>query len=340
MTTCRYALLAACLFTLAAFFGALVFGGSHFPVLRPGRHLVVPTGPIDMGFIAPDSIARFHFDIRNAGTVALKIKKVFASCGCTVTKINRTTLYPGASAVVSVAFHSAGYWRGVHKEIYLVSNDSRKPFQQLSLFGYVRVGTRLDAKSINLGTGEFKQRLRSRAIHVMADAGMPEGAVRIAGDSYGLTVKTGPWRVIDGGEMQRCLLRVGTGPLESLPGSYVRRVIIAVGNKIRLPLRVLYTVRPVVSCNPSEVSVKGDASATVTLNYAGHHVRIGSISLALHYCTAKSIIAVPNGEEIRITRKRSLEELVGDTIDLLCVRYNFNHGARKETLDIPVVLSR
>ncbi len=120
----------------------------------------------------------------------------------------------------------------------------------------------------------------------------------------------------------------------------MRRVIIAVGNKIRLPLRVLYTVRPVVSCNPSEVSVKGDASATVTLNYAGHHVRIGSISSALHYCTAKSIIAVPNGEEIRITRKRSLEELVGDTIDLLCVRYNFNHGARKETLDIPVVLSR
>jgi hypothetical protein len=187
MTTFRYFLFTGCLFALAAAAGALIAGGSHTPALRPGRHLVVPTGPMDMGFIAPDSIVRFHFSVRNLGTVSLRIKKVFASCGCTVAKINRTTLAPGASALVSVAFHSAGYWRGVHKEIYFVSNDSSRPFQQLSLFGYVRVGTRLEAKSINLGTGEFEQRLRPKIVHVLADAGTPAGAVRFAGVSQGLT---------------------------------------------------------------------------------------------------------------------------------------------------------
>ncbi len=253
MTTFRYLLFTGCLFALAVVAGVLVAGGSHTPALRPGRHLVVPAGPMDMGFIAPDSILRFHFAVRNVGTVALKIRKVFASCGCTVTKINRTTLDPGASALVRVAFHSAGYWRGVHKEIYFVSNDSRRPFQQLSLFGYVRVGTRLDAKSINLGTGEFRQRLRPRIIHILADSGTAEGVVRIAGDSQGLTVKAGPWRTTDGGEMQRCSLRVGTGPLESIPGHYSQRAIIVVGDKIRLPLRILYLVKPVVSSRPAEV---------------------------------------------------------------------------------------
>lgn len=341
MTTLRYFALTGCLFALAVVAGSLIAGRYQAPPLRPGRHLVVPTGPMDMGFIAPDSIVRFHFPVRNLGTADLRIKKVFASCGCTVAKISRTTLAPEASALVSVAFHSAGYWRGVHKEIYFVSNDSSRPFQQLSLFGYVRVGIRLDVKSVNLGTGEFEQRLRPKVIHVLADAGMPVGDPRFAGDDRGLTVQAGPWRTIDSGEMQQCSLRVGTGPLESQPGSYTRRVILEVGAKIRLPLRVLYTVEPVVSSRPAEIPLDGEdnASATAILDFDGHHIRIDSMKSLFGYCTARSIGVPPDGTEIRITRQRSAGELAGGAIDILRVRYRLDHGARRETLSIPVVLA-
>ena len=92
---------------------------------------------------------------------------------------------------------------------------------------------------------------------------------------------------------------------------------------------------------PAEVSLGGKNSgvATAILNFGGHHIRIDSMRSLFGYCTAKSIRAVPNGAEIRITRQRSAGELAGGAIDLLRVKYSLDHRARRETLEIPVVLA-
>ena len=336
-------------FTIIGFLLAIALGSyaarRYFArSLTPGRHLIVPHGPLNMGFIAPNSKARIHFTVYNAGTEPLEIKKVFANCGCTVATINKKILKSGQATTVHVVFHSSGYWRGVQKDVYLVSNDSRKPLQTVVLMGYVRVGTRLDVNTLDLGSGKFGAKLGPKAVHIFADAGLHEGTVRLTGKDTGMKLRGGAWRSVDEGQAQRCTLWIRSGPLKQEPGAYTRKVLVRVGDTVKLPLQVTYVVKPMMFYKPLQVDLrpgKGPkSSALVHLGYAGHRMLIDSISSSFGYCLAKLVATGHKGAELRIVPNSSDKTLRGDALDIVRVTYNFDRGIRRETLNIPVVLTR
>ncbi|WP_052444353.1 DUF1573 domain-containing protein [Flammeovirga sp. OC4] len=67
------------------------------------------------------------FTISNKGTSELILRKVKASCGCTATKPQKTTLAPGESTKLDVTFTAGNYNRQVKKSITIITNDPKKP---------------------------------------------------------------------------------------------------------------------------------------------------------------------------------------------------------------------
>jgi hypothetical protein len=249
---------------------------------------------------------------------------------------------PGEVATIHVVFHSKGFWRGVEKKVFIISDDASKPVRTVTLLGYVRIGTRLDINTVNLGHGVFGEKLRPVSVHVFADAGVDESTPHLVGGSPGLGMLAGKWKPVDAGQAQRCTLSIGEKPITQLPGTYSTAAFVAVGRGVRLPLHILYTVRPVVSCDPPEVVLRWPATgpARAFLNYGGHYVHIDSISSASGYCTARLAGAEPGGAELRISRNSSGRKLKATAIDVLRVEYFFGRGTRHERLSIPVVLER
>lgn len=339
----RFLSLSALGFFLTVAIGAYI-ASRYFAMRSPeaGRHLAVPRRPLSMGFIAPDSRATINFPVSNCGTEPVAIKKVLANCGCTVARINAKVLNPGEAATIHVTFRSRGFWRGVEKKIFIISDDDSKPVRTVTLLGYVRIGTKLDANTISLGSGVFGAKLRSRAIHIFADAGVTEGTPHLVGGDHRLVMLPDKWKSVDAGQAQRCTLWVTEKPLTQLPGTYSRKVFVVVGGAARLPLRVIYTIQPIVTCTPAEVTLgkPGQGAARASLRYKGHPVRIDSISSASGYCRAKVLSAGTGRADLRISRGPSGRELKVSAIDVLRVKYDLDGGARRETLPIPVLLER
>jgi hypothetical protein len=101
--------------------------GARGPLIR-----VEPAG-FDFGAVVPGKLLRKEFRLRNAGDRPLVLQRVRTSCGCTVGKLARTTLEPGAatSLVVSLATGSS---RGhIVKSVVVPSNDTKTPLLEIKI---------------------------------------------------------------------------------------------------------------------------------------------------------------------------------------------------------------
>ncbi len=295
-----------------------------------------------MGSVARDSRARINFKVLNDGSMAVRVSRVLANCGCTVARIDRPVVAPGGSATVYVVFRSRGYWREVEKKVYIFSDDANHPVRTVRIFGYVRTGAQLDARTVNLGAGRFTEELGPKRLHLFADAGVQEGKPHLVGGGPRLSMLAGKWKSVDAGRAQRCTLWIREERITQFPGTYSRTAFVAVGRGVRLPLRVLYTVRPVVSSDPAEVVLGHSATgpARTFLNCRGRHVDIDSISSVSGYCTARLAGAGTPGPELCISRTASGRRLKATEVDVIHVEYALDGGIRREVLSIPVVLER
>lgn len=85
----------------------------------------------DFGSIQQGDEVSTDFVFTNAGKSDLKIRETKASCGCTVSTPEKTTLKPGESSVIKVTFNSRGR-RGIQqKSISVFSNDPANPTQRI-----------------------------------------------------------------------------------------------------------------------------------------------------------------------------------------------------------------
>ncbi len=78
----------------------------------------------DFGRIKFGEVAKHVFVYKNDSAVDLNIKGTSASCGCTVSKVDKQKLSPGEEANLEVAFNSFGYSGEVRQFVYL-NTDSR-----------------------------------------------------------------------------------------------------------------------------------------------------------------------------------------------------------------------
>lgn len=81
----------------------------------------------DFGKIKEDERPVHIFNIKNTGGQELVINRVRASCGCTATILSEKNIQPGKSAELKVTFNPTGYKGVVKRDIYLESNDPKRP---------------------------------------------------------------------------------------------------------------------------------------------------------------------------------------------------------------------
>jgi len=76
----------------------------------------------NFGTVIEGQVARYDFKFTNIGTDPLSLSNVQASCGCTSPKWPRESIAPGASAVVTAEYNSAGREGNFTKNIFVYSN--------------------------------------------------------------------------------------------------------------------------------------------------------------------------------------------------------------------------
>jgi Protein of unknown function (DUF1573) len=311
------------------------------PLLSSGKHLIIPDKPVDLGMIYADSHAISQFVIHNGGTEPLNINDVFADCGCTVTSVDKKLLNPGESTWIHINFNSSGYWRGIEKRVFIVSDDNNESMKTVYLTGYVKIGVHAATQWEDMGQAKFGQALVPQKLVIYADPDFPHTKVELTGDITGLTWKVSDWHPDQ--EAQSCTLSIGSKLITELPGTYARNLQIQVGAK-QIPLTVVYQVLPSISATPAIVSIplntKIDTDAVVTLNYDSQKVKIETISTSFSTCGVKILSDSIDEAQIIILPTAAEVKKAVDDFDIVHVNYELAASGYKETLNIPVTFTQ
>ncbi len=106
-------------------------------------HLKIENVVHDFGNITTGDIVDATFKLTNTGKVDLNIRKIKASCGCTVPQLEKEDLKPGKSVDLKVTFNSTGRKGNQIKSVTIYTNDPTRPIQK------VTVKAKVAAKSTN-----------------------------------------------------------------------------------------------------------------------------------------------------------------------------------------------
>jgi hypothetical protein len=105
--------------------------------LNKAPRISVENEKIDFGNIQPNQKVNNEFIINNAGETDLIIRKVRASCGCTVAEPAVKIIQPGKSTGVKTVFNSAGKSGKQKYAITIITNDPKNYKKLLWLEGNV-----------------------------------------------------------------------------------------------------------------------------------------------------------------------------------------------------------
>lgn len=105
--------------------------------LNKAPRISFDTEKIDFGNILPNVKVENEFILRNAGESNLEIRKVRASCGCTVAELTDKIIPPGQSTKIKTVFNSTGKSGKQKYAITIISNDPRNYKKLLWLEGTV-----------------------------------------------------------------------------------------------------------------------------------------------------------------------------------------------------------
>jgi hypothetical protein len=86
--------------------------------------LVFKEAQHDFGQIPQGKPVFYFFEIKNTGTVPLKLDNVTASCGCTTPEWNKEAIAPGATDKIKVGYNSASEGH-FEKSITITYNSSQ-----------------------------------------------------------------------------------------------------------------------------------------------------------------------------------------------------------------------
>lgn len=92
----------------------------------------------DFGTVTEGDTVRFSFDFKNTGTDELLIYKTKASCGCTASSSEKSTLKKDESSKINVQFNTSGKKSEQHKSITVISNDPERSILMLNIQGNVK----------------------------------------------------------------------------------------------------------------------------------------------------------------------------------------------------------
>ena len=102
-------------------------GNVRGPLIR------VEPASFDFGAVVAGKVLRKEFRLRNAGDQPLLLQRVRTSCGCTVGKLARTTLEPGASTSLVVSLTTGSNRGHLVKSVVVPSNDPKTPLLEIRI---------------------------------------------------------------------------------------------------------------------------------------------------------------------------------------------------------------
>jgi len=91
----------------------------------------------DFGTIKQGESVTTDFVITNIGGETLNIRQTRVTCGCTVSKPEKSDLKSGESSVIKVKFDSKGRSGNQSKAVMVFSNDPVNPTQKIYIEGNV-----------------------------------------------------------------------------------------------------------------------------------------------------------------------------------------------------------
>ncbi len=105
----------------------------------------------DFGMLPQEGI--FYADIRitNRGTAPLQVHKIASDCGCTVADLSDSTLTPGESTSLRVAFNTHSFSGQVRKNVFVETNDPGMPRATVGIKAFVRPWIRMDREELDFG---------------------------------------------------------------------------------------------------------------------------------------------------------------------------------------------
>lgn len=114
----------------------------YFPPMTPEELAQAPkltfkTHLHDFGRIKQGDVVSTIFLFTNIGKSELNIRKTKATCGCTVSKPEKSTLSPGESSKLTVTFNSSGRRGSQQKSVTIFSNDPSAPTQRITIKAFI-----------------------------------------------------------------------------------------------------------------------------------------------------------------------------------------------------------
>jgi hypothetical protein len=94
----------------------------------PKTTMEVPNTKFDFGKMKEGEKVRHNWIVKNTGSNPLMISNVQTSCGCTAPSFPKEPILPGAEAIITLEFNSAGKEGLVNKNALIVANTEDSPF--------------------------------------------------------------------------------------------------------------------------------------------------------------------------------------------------------------------
>jgi hypothetical protein len=89
------------------------------------------------GTVQQGEVVKHTFQFKNEGNAQLKLKRVKASCGCTVPSWPRDPIAPGETAAINVKFNTAGKMGRQRKSVTVFTNQKDQAVHVLTIAGEV-----------------------------------------------------------------------------------------------------------------------------------------------------------------------------------------------------------
>lgn len=105
--------------------------------LKNAPHIAFEESSYDFGKVSQNTKVKHQFVFTNTGKRKLILRKIDASCGCTVVKPEKKELSPGASSSLTVVFKTGNRSGHQNKMVTVISNDPENPVERLYLRGKV-----------------------------------------------------------------------------------------------------------------------------------------------------------------------------------------------------------
>lgn len=144
----------------------------------------------DFGEAPNHRVVEHTFTVRNAGTLALEIRRVRASCGCTAVRSSQEVIPPGQSGAIEVRFDLRGRRGQQYKSVFVESNDPQTPTLNLQVRGTALQPLRVEPATLFYGRVEVGS-VPPRVLTIIADKG-PMQLTSLRSDNPGILLRELP----------------------------------------------------------------------------------------------------------------------------------------------------